>query len=164
VSTNVVELNGTVPGSGYDQVNVNGTVNLSNSVLRLLVGFTPAVGNSFTIINNDGADAVLGTFSGLPEGAVFTNNGALFNILYTGGDGNDVVIYRGAPPAHLTSISALPNSAKQIQGLGRSNLTYTIQAASNLNPVIQWSNIGVSTANTSGIFSFTDTNAPLFPM
>jgi autotransporter-associated beta strand protein len=163
-TTNIVELNGTAAGTGYDQVNVNGTVNLNNSVLKMVPGFTPTVGNSFTIINNDGADPVVGTFSGLPQGALFTNGGALFSILYTGGDGNDVVLYRGFPPARLTGIAALSNGTKLLQGLGLSNLIYSIQAASNLNPIIQWSNIGTSAANSGGVFSFTDTNAALFPM
>jgi T5SS/PEP-CTERM-associated repeat protein len=163
-ATNVMELNGTTAGSGYDQLNVTGTVNLSNSVLKVALGFTPAVGNSFTIIANDGADAVLGTFSGLPQGALFTNSGALFSILYTGGDGNDVALYRGFPPARLSAVSVASNHVTQIQGLGLSNLTYTIQAASNLNPVIQWSNLGTSLANSNGVFSFTDTNASSFPI
>ena len=116
------------------------------------------------IVNNDGADGINGNFSGLPEGKVFTNNGAVFLISYSGGTGNDVVLARVNPPPQLTAIAALTNGLKQIQGLGLSNLTYTIQAASNLNPVILWSNIGASTANSSGVFSFTDTNASLLPM
>jgi hypothetical protein len=58
---------------------------------------------------------------------------------------------------------SLSNRFEQLTGQGLSNLTYTIQAASNLNPVIQWSNIGAPVANSSGVFSFIDTNAPLFP-
>ena len=109
-------------------------------------------------------DAVSGTFGGLPEGKVFTNSGAIFQISYTGGSGNDVVLYRVNPPAQLSAITALTNGVKQIQGLGLSNLTYTIQAATNLNPVVQWFNLGSTPADGSGQFSFTDTNAPLFPM
>jgi len=126
--------------------------------------FTPAMGESFTIINNDGQDAVNGTFNGLPEGASLTVGGALFSIIYDGGDGNDVVLYRGYPPARMTGVTSLSNKFAQVQGVGVSNLTYTIQAATNLNPTINWTNLGVAPANATGIFSFTDTNAPLFPM
>src|SRR5207249_2902804 len=87
----VVQLNGTTAGSGYDQLNVNGTVNLTGATLSGTVGFVPAVGNTFTIINNDGADAVTGTFSGLAQGATLTLSGFNFTISYTGGTGNDVV-------------------------------------------------------------------------
>src|SRR5205085_5691188 len=89
-------LGGPTVGTGYDQQNVTGTVNLGGAVLDLGVFFTPVVGSTYTIINNDLADAVSGTFAGLPEGAVFTQtNGSFtgtFQITYQGGDGNDVVL------------------------------------------------------------------------
>src|SRR5207253_7981730 len=87
----VVQLNGTTAGSGYDQLNVTGTVNLTGATLSGTVGFTPTAGQQFTIINNDGADAVTGTFNGLAEGAAVTLGGKHFTISYVGGSGNDVV-------------------------------------------------------------------------
>jgi autotransporter-associated beta strand protein len=90
-----VPLGGANPGAGgYGQVNVTGSVNLGGSTLSLTIGFTPTVGESFTLINNDGTDAVVGTFNGLAEGATFTVSGVKFQITYAGGDGNDVVITR----------------------------------------------------------------------
>src|SRR5262249_34593277 len=60
-----VELNGTTPGSGYDQLNVRGSVALGGATLNVVPNFSPfdapADGTVFTIINNDGADAVSGT-------------------------------------------------------------------------------------------------------
>jgi autotransporter-associated beta strand protein len=67
VTTFAAELNGTVAGSGYDQLNVSGSVALNNATLSVTLGYTPAVGDSFVIIKNDGSDAVIGTFGGLPE-------------------------------------------------------------------------------------------------
>ena len=100
-----VDLNGTTAGSGYDELNVTGSVTIvsSGSIPTLNVsvanGFIPAVGNSFTIINNDAADTVSGTFSGLAEGAYFlASTGQVFQISYTGGTGNDVVITRAQAP------------------------------------------------------------------
>jgi len=90
----LAELNGATAGPGYDQVNTIGTVSLGGGTLSVSLGFTPNVRESFTIINNDGADAVVGTFSGLAEGATFTINGMLFQITYAGGTGNDVVLTR----------------------------------------------------------------------
>ncbi len=158
------QINSAAPGSGYDQLNVTGSVSLDNAFLSLTLGYRPAAGDRFVILNNDGNDPVQGTFSGLPEGATLTNNGVVLSISYQGGDGNDIVLYAGTPPARLTGVTASPNGVAQIQGLGLSNLTYAIQAATNLNPVIQWSAIGAALANTNGLFSFTDTNAPQFPM
>ena len=97
--TLAVDLNGISPGSGHDQVNVRGTVNLTGLTLNGSLGFAPAVGTSFTIINNDGTDAVIGTFTGLPQDAEFDIGGGLFQISYIGGTGNDMV---------LTLLSAVP--------------------------------------------------------
>src|SRR5262249_49830885 len=67
--TYAVDLNGLTAGTQYDQTTVNGAVNLNGAALNVTSGFTPAVGDSFTIINNDGTDSVVGTFAGLPEGS-----------------------------------------------------------------------------------------------
>jgi autotransporter-associated beta strand protein len=161
-----VELNGTMPGGGYDQLNVNGTVSLGSCLLSNSLGYAPAVGDSFTIISNDGADPVSGTFNGLPAGALLTNGATIFRIAYNGGDGNDVILTTtlGAPASTLTSITNLPGSFKQLTGQGVSNLTYTVQAATNLAAPITWTLLGAATANSSGVYQFTDTNAPLFPL
>jgi autotransporter-associated beta strand protein len=97
-STFAALLNGTSPGTGYDQINVSGTVSLNNSTLNLSVGagFTPAIGSTFTLINNDGADPVTGAFQGLAEGATFIVAGMTFQISYVGGTGNDVTVTRTA--------------------------------------------------------------------
>ena len=89
-----VELDGPTAGIGYDQLNVRGTVSLANATLYVNTQFsTPVhIGDQFTIINNDLADAVSGTFNGLPEGATLNALGAKFTISYVGGTGNDVVL------------------------------------------------------------------------
>ena len=48
-------------------------------------------------LRNDAEDPIVGTFAAKPEGAVFTDDGIVFNITYRGGDGNDVVIAQGVP-------------------------------------------------------------------
>ncbi len=97
------KIGGTTAGAnGYDQLNVTGAVNLNNARLEVIplrsLGFgtfRSAIGDTFVIINNDGTDAINGTFLNAPEGAVF---GAVLNtayrITYRGGDGNDVAITR----------------------------------------------------------------------
>jgi len=54
-------------------------------------------GDQFTILNNDGTDAVTGHFSGLPEGATFTGGSQTFTISYGGSDGNDVILSAVVP-------------------------------------------------------------------
>lgn len=84
----VAELNGLTSGTQYDQLVVNGTVTLSGTLSPSLA-FGPAYGGGFTIIDNDGTDPIVGTFAG---GPLYTINGVLFAISYTGGTGNDVVL------------------------------------------------------------------------
>ena len=76
-----------------DQLTVPGTVDLGNSTLQVSLGYTPAVGTQFEIVNNTGPNAVTNTFAGLPEGSAFTVNGTEFSITYKGGvNHNDVVL------------------------------------------------------------------------
>ncbi|MFL5330452.1 MAG: hypothetical protein ACJ8C4_16235, partial [Gemmataceae bacterium] len=56
------------------------------------VGFAPLSNQVFSLIRVDGANPVVGTFDGLPEGAVVTFGGVPFTISYVGGDGNDVTL------------------------------------------------------------------------
>jgi T5SS/PEP-CTERM-associated repeat protein len=89
----VTEVGGLVPGSEYDRITVEGSVMLGGLLdVPLLAGFVPQGGNSFIIIDNAGSDAVLGTFTGLPEGSNFISHGQLWNITYQGGTGNDVML------------------------------------------------------------------------
>jgi autotransporter-associated beta strand protein len=91
-----VELNGTTPGAGYDQLNARGVVSLGGAALHVTTAFgasdAPVEGTQFVIINNDGADAVSGTFASLINGAVLTVDNLKFVISYNGGSGNDVVL------------------------------------------------------------------------
>ncbi len=89
-----VEIGGTTECTGYDQMKVTGTVDVTGGLVStsLYSGFVPKKGNVFTIISNDAADAVTGTFTDLPEGATFSQNGVTFKISYVGGTGNDVTL------------------------------------------------------------------------
>lgn len=82
---------GASPGLDYDQVNVTGTVNLAGTLDTVLYS-NISLGEAYTIINNDGLDAVSGTFTGLAEGATIAIGSGTFTISYIGGDGNDVVL------------------------------------------------------------------------
>ncbi len=160
-------LTSTDPGFENSQLQVSGAVNLGGSVLSvdLLGAFKPTNGASFIIIDNDGIDPVVGTFAGLPEGAVFGGDGLPFRISYVGGTGNDVVLTRVATPAStLSSIAKLGNGQVRIEGLGIGGVIYPIQAASNLNPVIFWTNVGNGTGNAAGLFQFIDVGASNRPM
>jgi len=98
-----VDLTGVTPGSGYDQINVNGNVSLGSSgaaalcSLNVVLGLTPPAGANFVILNKTSLGPVDGEFQFFPEGQrlALTSgaNNATFVITYKGGDGNDVVLH-----------------------------------------------------------------------
>jgi fibronectin-binding autotransporter adhesin len=87
--------------AGSDQLNVTGSVNLAGAALSPTLTSAASPGDKFTIVNNDGADPVVGTFAGLAQGATLnvdqSGTSVPFTISYTGGDGNDVVLTDLAP-------------------------------------------------------------------
>jgi len=91
-----VELNGLAPGAEFDQLAVIGAVTVGGT-LQVSLGFAPPYGATFLIIDNDGSDAVIGAFTGLPEGATLQVGNTALSISYAGGDGNDVVLIVPTP-------------------------------------------------------------------
>lgn len=157
------ELDGPVPGSGYDQLQVSGSVSLNGATLNLQPDFAASVGTAFLILVNNGTGDIAGTFAGLPEGAVFQAGGQYFSISYQAGSGNkNVVVTRVNPPGNLTGILSLPPTAVELLGAGGTNVTYTVLANTNL-ATTNWVNIGTATANGSGYFFFYDSNVLSFP-
>ncbi|MCI0458201.1 MAG: autotransporter-associated beta strand repeat-containing protein [Gemmataceae bacterium] len=100
-TTFVVELNGTTAGSGYDQLDVKGRIDLGGSKLSATLGFASAADDEFVIIQNDGSEPITGTFFGLGEGDKLTIGGQLFQISYRAfaPTGNDVVLRHIKPPS-----------------------------------------------------------------
>ncbi len=95
----------------YDQMVVMGSIDLGSATtlkVTLLNGYTPATNDVFSIILNDGTDAVQGTFKGLNEGDKFTVGAYTYQISYKGGDGNDVTLTAtGTPSAPDTGSNSL---------------------------------------------------------
>ena len=85
-------LQGTTAGTGYAQLQAGGPIDLGNSTLSLHIGFVPPMGSMFEILTNTGTNPISGTFSGLAEGAVFSQGGYQFQITYQGGTGGDSVV------------------------------------------------------------------------
>ena len=103
------DIGGTTVDTQYRQLKAVGAVTLTGSALTLTGAYVPAAGNSFTLIDNDGTDAVMGTFTGLVEGATLTFNGIPLRLSYVGGTGNDVVLtlLNQAPTAIALSNSSV---------------------------------------------------------
>jgi hypothetical protein len=91
-------VNGTVHMRVVDAINsdriiaysvqLGGSLDLTGPPMNLPLGTT------ITLIDNQSSNAVSGTFSGLPEGAILGVGGESFVLSYIGGTGNDVVLTR----------------------------------------------------------------------
>ncbi|WP_436124036.1 autotransporter outer membrane beta-barrel domain-containing protein [Aminobacter sp. LjRoot7] len=100
--------------AGADKLVVNGTVDISGAKLDLVLspsnmGAWLPVNGPFTLIANDGGDAVTGTFA-----SVGNLNNLLFLdhlIDYAGNDGNDVTLTLNRNNVTLESIADAPNQA-----------------------------------------------------
>jgi autotransporter-associated beta strand protein len=98
-----LKIHGATPGTGYSQLHVTGTVSLGNAQLAIAAGGGEALhGAQYVIIDNDGTDAIDGTFQNLAEGAIIKQNGRTFRISYAGGTGNDIVLTALVVEYHLS--------------------------------------------------------------
>jgi hypothetical protein len=120
----VIDITGPVRGAQYGSATVAGTVDLTGATLALQGAFVPPPGSTFTLIVNDGVDAVTGTFAGLPEGATVNFNGVALTISYAGGDGNDVTL---AAPGSAPAVA--PRQVPTLSGLALLALIALVLAA-----------------------------------
>ncbi|MCX8092402.1 MAG: NAD(P)H-hydrate epimerase, partial [Verrucomicrobiae bacterium] len=145
-------------------IGVRGAVQLNGATLNLEPGpVVPVIGSQFIIITNDSNDAVNGTFTGLPQGAITVAGSMFLQIDYAGGDGNDVVLTRVNPVLQFSSIARQPSGAMQINAFGSPGLPHVLDATTNLNPVIVWLPLLTNTADGNGNLNFTDSSATNFP-
>jgi hypothetical protein len=120
-----IDIDGTTADTEYNQLKIVGKINLNNSGLSFSgSSYTPILDDTFIIVNNDGTDAVIGTFDGLAEGGViggFLGSELSATISYVGGDGNDVV---------LTVVPAIPTIKVTVQDAsktyGDANPTFSV--------------------------------------
>lgn len=106
-------------GDDTTALTVAGTVSLDGTPLNLTLDpdYAAHLGDTITLLDNDGSDAVVGTFAGLAEGAAILVGGKLFSISYVGGTGNDVV---------LTRVNDGPSGAVTIAGSATQHQTLTV--------------------------------------
>lgn len=134
-----ININGTNVGSQYSQVAVrngnSGTVTLAGA---LNVSANPGLAKNtvFTIVDNDGTDAVSGTFAGLPNNATFFQSGYTWRISYVGGTGNDVTLTILAAPQPVLETQWSPSSLTLLWPDWAS--AYSLHSTTNLNPPAIW--------------------------
>jgi hypothetical protein len=123
----IAVVGGTMAGQ-FSQVVVAGNVDLGGTYLNFFGDAAVPVGSVLTLVANDGSDPVVGTFSGLPEGASLVAYGTsqVFTISYAGGTGNDVVLTaRGVAPSSAVALTSSLNPAD-----AHANVTFTATVTS----------------------------------
>lgn len=159
------EINGTNSSVDGDVLRVTGSVNLNGAALSPVISTPGRPGATYLLIDNDGTDAVTNTFAGKAQGALLTLNGIQYQISYTGGTGNDVVLTQlSIPPAPtLSGIQHQPGGAMQINGSGGRGFQYEIHATLSLVPPA-WVNLGTVTGDPLiGALQFIDADAGQLP-
>jgi parallel beta-helix repeat protein len=166
-----MEANGNVACTDYDQFIVNGTVDLGGATLSQTLGFTLANNDQIVLIDNDGADAVIGQFV---QGNFINIGGDDFYINYTGGTGNDVVLSRicadvcAGPITRVGNVTlstqAQVNAFKDPSGCKYTVITGSLTLIGNdaLDPIVNLCNLQelVSVGTTLTIREFTNALNP----
>jgi autotransporter-associated beta strand protein len=104
------EIAGTTAGSGYDQISVIGTVDVSGGSLVTAFSGSYAKNDLLFILLNDGTDAINGTFAGFAQGATVASYGYMdWQISYTANSatnqftgGNDIALMAIPEPSSCT--------------------------------------------------------------
>lgn len=117
------EINGPTFGTQYDRVTMTGAASTfsltGTNNLELSLGYAPAFGTNFFLVDNQGNNAISGVFeqlngvtTTLTQGSSFTVSGQEFLISYTGNvtgntftGGNDLVIQAVPEPASVVLLT-----------------------------------------------------------
>jgi hypothetical protein len=139
------ELNGPTPGTEYDRIAVTGTVTLGGKH-NVALNYAAPTGQVFTIIENAGTDAIIGTLAGKPEGSTIVSGGRALRISYIGGDGNDVTL-TVLPPPTVTEVFVSGTTWQSTfrdflatSGAGDATLGYRLDAAAHADE-LPWTNL-----------------------
>lgn len=113
-----IELGGLAPGTGHDQLAVVGSATLGGTLLLSLTdGFTPTVGDAFTILT--ATDSVSGTFNDIdvPSGYVFSVDYNAQSVVVTILAGTSTSTPASLPEAFVLR-KAFPNPFQTVASIG----------------------------------------------
>ena len=149
------------PGSGYNQLFPSTSLTLDSAVLDLTCTFDPPPGAEFMIVRSSTGVPPTGTFAGAPEGGYVSAPGAkVFQINYTGGDGDDVVLTSvevNAPEivSHSMKPGVEPHKGENefdVEVKGTPGLVYLLEISTDL---VMWSTAGSEMADLqTGLMDF----------
>jgi autotransporter-associated beta strand protein len=149
-----VRLNGSTAGTGYDQLSAGGSVALAGT-LDLVCGPNLAPGSTFTILNKTSTGAISGTFTGKANNSTFTDDGYTFQVTYTGGTGNDIVLTLLTTPMEqwrFTNYGSVLNTGAGLDTADNDDdgVANLIEYATKMNPAANDVTPQAATKNGSG--------------
>lgn len=158
----LAKIEGLNAETDYDQIDVEGSVELGTLVLSGEYQFP--TGGSIILIDNDGTDPIAGTLPGLSEGDYLTFNHVTLQVSYVGGDGNDLELTAVNLSPELDSIASLSiaeDASTQIVNLtgiaagGDETQPLRVTATSSDPSLIPDPAVTYSSPNTTGSLAFT---------
>jgi filamentous hemagglutinin family protein len=120
-----------ISNSGADQIQVTGSVDLGRATLVPTLKAVPVIGQTYMLVDNDGDDAISGTFQGLQEKGVidmlFASATYKATVSYFGGSGNDLVMTIIAEPTvTLAEPNEITSTSIRLQGEVNANGLATV--------------------------------------
>lgn len=143
-----VELGGVAPGSGYDQLIVNGQASLAGALeVGLLHGFTPALGETFAVLTSiplRGAFSAV-TLPALPHPLRLASRESAGGVTLT-------VTEKSEPPAKTLAFVAADSELLEWRFIGETGRTYRLQASVDL---VEWVDL-LNRSASDGVIDYAD--------
>src|SRR5262245_36085947 len=156
-----VELNA---AASSDTLATTGAVDVTNGALAVTLNYVPTPGTTFRILDNQAGGAIVGTFTGLPEGSTFQvfpsgGGGAVtLQITYAGGTGNDVELaVTAVATTTTTSSSTSTTTSTSTTSTSSSSTTSTSTSSSSTTSTsVSTSTSTVPTTTTTTTLPFAE--------
>lgn len=95
-------VNGTTPGTGYDQIRVQDKTTLSGAKLDVEVHNVVPAGQEIALIETLSVLVISGTFEAIPANSTVNTSAGTFTAKYNGGNGNEFALVSGQPNPVIT--------------------------------------------------------------
>jgi autotransporter-associated beta strand protein len=147
-------VNGTTPGTGYDQIHVQDKTTLSGAKLDVEVHNIVPAGQQIVLIDTLSVLLISGTFEAIPANSTLNTSAGTFTAKYNGGNGNDFALVSGQPNPVITQFAGqtpiMEGAVMTLNGLYEwTNLQDTLKL------VVNWGDGTPNTTNnvTGGTFA-----------
>ncbi len=109
----VSEINSATPDTGYDQLLINGNIDVTGGTYTPDIRYNAPVGSTYYVIVNDGVDPISGEFANAPEGGTVspTFGGQTFELEVTYDANAEAASFSGGNDMAVRVVSVVPEPA-----------------------------------------------------